>query len=328
MDRSRRTPLLDELEIRCIRALQEGPRSSWRKIAAEVGVDQRTVAKRMQALFDGGHLRIVTEVDPVRSGTGTLVSVRVRCDPAHTRAFAESVAEIPGARFVALLASAGEVLIELVIRDRPRLVNLFAEEWLHTEGVLSVSSQIVLRTFRRAAEWRMSLPGEGEPSVRQPTDDDTVAIPHGKILTEVEEKVIAELLRDGRSSVVELARAAEVSESTVRRVVQELERRGIVTFRVEIEPALLGYGTEAVINLAVQPGAMNDVQARLSRNSRTRCLFGTSGASQLFWHVVCVDERELWELLTESLQEGVISVDSLIVLEALKRGGLAVTRMD
>ena len=56
---------------------------------------------------------------------------------------------------------------------------------------------------------------------------------------------------------------------------------------------------------------------RTWRAIRTRCLFGTSGA-QLFWHVLCRDSPQLWDVVTRRLGEleGVLNNDVAVVMRA------------
>ena len=107
-------------------------------------------------------------------------------------------------------------------------------------------------------------------------------------------------------------------------MLQNLVDRRALSFRVEVEPSLVGFPVEAVISVQVRPQAVNALAAHLARDPNTRCLFGTSGASQLFWHVLCRDSPQLWDVVTRRLGEleGVLNSDVAVVMRAHKRCGI------
>ena len=143
-------------------------------------------------------------------------------------------------------------------------------------------------------------------------------------LTESEQRLAGHLMRDGRASLAELAEQVGVSEPTAHRMLQNLVDRRALSFRVEVEPSLVGFPVEAVISVQVRPQAVNALAAHLARDPNTRCLFGTSGASQLFWHVLCRDSPQLWDVVTRRLGEleGVLNSDVAVVMRAHKRCGI------
>ena len=81
----------------------------------------------------------------------------------------------------------------------------------------------------------------------------------------------------------------------------------------------------ATVELAAQAiGCQpSQIAKTLSELKNTRCLFGISGDSQFFWHVLCNDLSDLWKLITEDLGnfEGIQSCNTNMVTLALKRAG-------
>ena len=122
----------------------------------------------------------------------------------------------------------------------------------------------------------------------------------------------------------QLSAHAEVSEPTAQRLLQHLVERRALSFRVEVEPALVGFPVEAVISVQVRPQVVDALAAHLALDPNTRCLFGTSGASQLFWHVLCRDSLHLWDVVTRRLGEldGVLASEVGVVMRAYKRCGI------
>ncbi|TDQ01859.1 MULTISPECIES: Lrp/AsnC family transcriptional regulator [unclassified Leifsonia] len=62
--------------------------------------------------------------------------------------------------------------------------------------------------------------------------------------------ILAELQRDGRQSIAELARTVHMSNSAVAERVRRLEEAGVITgYRAVIDPERLGYGILAYLRL-------------------------------------------------------------------------------
>ncbi len=137
--------------------------------------------------------------------------------------------------------------------------------------------------------------------------------------------MIAVLRNKGRASISELAKASGVSIPTGHRLLQGLIERKAISFRVEIEPKLLGFPVEAVVSIQTSAGSTEALIAKLAEIPNTRCLVGTSGRMQLFWHVVCQDSLDLWRVTTQALAqlEGILLNDVSIVLQAYKRCGIS-----
>ncbi|MBP6563039.1 MAG: Lrp/AsnC ligand binding domain-containing protein, partial [Neisseriaceae bacterium] len=75
--------------------------------------------------------------------------------------------------------------------------------------------------------------------------------------------------------------------------------------------------------LEVNPNHLTTVAQTLSKHPNTRCLFGTSGRSQLFWHVLCEDNVDLWPLMSDDLGglEGISRINMNMINQAFKRCG-------
>ena len=67
-------------------------------------------------------------------------------------------------------------------------------------------------------------------------------------MDEIDRKILAELLADGRLTVTELAQRIGLSVSPCHRRVRELERAGVITgYRALVDPAAMDLGFEVVV---------------------------------------------------------------------------------
>ena len=310
-------PALDDTDLACLIALQADPRASWRELGAATGIAERTVARRIKRLMDADALRVIAEADPLATGRGVVLHAWVRCRSGRVAEAAEALASLGITQLVVTLAGTADLMAELTLADAADMPDVVTRVLPSIDGVEQVEARLVLRPFRRAGQWRIQADGAA-PEAPDPASQTPVA------LTEPEQRIVAHLMRDGRASLAELSAHAEVSEPTAQRLLQHLVERRALSFRVEVEPALVGFPVEAVISVQVRPQAVDALAAHLALDPNTRCLFGTSGASQLFWHVLCRDSLHLWDVVTRRLGEldGVLASEVGVVMRAYKRCGI------
>ena len=309
-------PALDETDHRCLVALQAHPRATWRELAAISGVAERTVARRLTRLTDRKWVRIIAEMDPWAAGAGPVMHAWITCKSGTITQVAQHITALAQARVVVALAGDADVMAEFNLSGDADLRHMVTELLPAIEGVENVASRLVLRPFRRAGQWRIEAGAQSTALPSQARESIT--------LSDGEQRLLAHLAVDGRASIGELAQSAGISEPTVLRSLQALTESGSLNFRVEIEPSLLGFAVEALVSVRARPDGVNALADVLGKDPHTRCLFGTSGPSQLFWHVVCRDSLSLWELVTTRLGEtdGVLSSDTSVVVQAYKRCGI------
>ncbi|AUL45955.1 transcriptional regulator [Bordetella trematum] len=309
-------PALDNTDLACLIALQADPRASWRELGAAAGIAERTVARRIKRLLEADALRVIAETDPLAAGRGVVLHAWMRCRAGRVPEVAEELARLENCQLVVTLAGSADLMAELTLADEADMPELVTRILPSMAGVEHVDARLVLRSFRRAGQWRIQSQGEPEPGAA-PTSPPAP-------LNETEQRMAAWLKRDGRASLAELAEHAGVSEPTAQRLLQGLLERRALSLRVEVEPALVGFPVEAVVSVQVRPQAVNALAAHLARDANTRCLFGTSGPSQLFWHVLCRDSTQLWDVVTRRLGEmdGVLNSDVAVVMRAHKRCGI------
>jgi Lrp/AsnC family leucine-responsive transcriptional regulator len=75
-------------------------------------------------------------------------------------------------------------------------------------------------------------------------------------LDAIDHRIIGALQRDGRITWRELSERVHLAPSSVADRVRRLENHGVIrTYRADIDPAALGRGVRAVIDVGLSPGA-------------------------------------------------------------------------
>ena len=137
-------------------------------------------------------------------------------------------------------------------------------------------------------------------------------------LDEVDRRILAELIADGRLPVNELARRAGVSRATAYARFDRLLADGVVTgFRAEVDPSVLGYSITAMILVNVDQGDWSSVREQLIHLPGFEYLAVTSGGFDFVVIVRVHDVASLRDVVLHRLHriKAVRSTQTVFVLD-------------
>ncbi|MGR3932192.1 Lrp/AsnC ligand binding domain-containing protein [Streptomyces sp. BRA346] len=318
------TSLLDDADLDLVAALQVAPRAPLSALADVLGSSASTVGRRLARLADERLLRVIGQVEWPMMAEGTPMHIWVATVPGQARQVAGRLAELPEVPFVATTTGRADVYCSLHATRRAGARELLMSRIPSVPGVRSARTELVLRAATKSDSWRLRRLGDDQlralrdvaDPLHEPAEPTTVAD------FSTEELGAVELLRhDGRASAAEVARALGISRSTAYRLAQSLLRRGLVRPRVEIEPALLGYALEVVVELHAAPGAIQQVADALARHPSARYVSIVAGTSSVIHHGVFRNEEGLAEFLTHDLAAfpGITACEVSVMLDVLRR---------
>jgi DNA-binding Lrp family transcriptional regulator len=316
---------VNALDRRIAVALQLNGRATWREVARVVGSSESTVARRGRHLLESGLVTVTGQPDPARVGLGFPVLVQLSCQAGAATHVARSLASRPDVRFLALVTSTFDVLLELIVPSRSRLASVLVEEFSEIEGITATTTDAVMRTFKTSYDWSRELLDAqgldtsfgaelhppGRPAVEGPV-----------ALEEIDLQLIQLLGEDGRRTYAELAQAFDISESMVRRRVSALIENGCLNFATLVDPRSLGFEIEAFVLLRVNLGELERIATTLAARREVRYLSATSGFSDLACEVILRSPDDLYDFTTkvlgglEGLQRTVIAHELVTVKRA------------
>jgi DNA-binding Lrp family transcriptional regulator len=117
-------------------------------------------------------------------------------------------------------------------------------------------------------------------------------------IDDLDARLIAEMRKQPRIPVVELARRLGVARGTAQARLARLEDRGVIAGHgPEVEPAGLGYAILAFVQLDIAQGRLADAVEHLRKIPEVLEAHGTSGPHDLLCRVVARDTEHLQEVL-------------------------------
>ncbi|MEM1584430.1 MAG: Lrp/AsnC family transcriptional regulator [Nitrososphaerota archaeon] len=100
------------------------------------------------------------------------------------------------------------------------------------------------------------------------------------VLDDLDYKILAELLRDGRASFRKIAEKLGVSVSTIVSRVEALEKNGIIKgYTALVDPTKIGYTFSAVVHVRIKHGKLLEVQRAIASYPNVYGVYDVTGES-------------------------------------------------
>ncbi|MCY4624482.1 MAG: Lrp/AsnC family transcriptional regulator [Chloroflexi bacterium] len=140
-------------------------------------------------------------------------------------------------------------------------------------------------------------------------------------MDELDRKIIQILQENGRASNARIARDVGVSEGTVRRRLQSLLQEGIIKVVALPDPEVLGYNTEALVGIQVDPDKIDEVARQLAALRESSWVSVTTGSFDIFCWVTLPSSEDLGNFLKSEVGtiSGVRRTETFVNLTVLKR---------
>jgi Lrp/AsnC family transcriptional regulator, regulator for asnA, asnC and gidA len=153
----------------------------------------------------------------------------------------------------------------------------------------------------------------GDAAARSPT-------PPRHRLDDLDRSIIQLLQKDGRSSNTDIAKALDVTETTIRKRIARLLADGVISIVAIPLPEAMEPTMSAIIGLSVRLGSLRELSSQLRSQPEIRYVGLSSGRYDVMVEAFFHDHEHLLEFITERLGtlEGIISVETSIILKVVK----------
>lgn len=144
-------------------------------------------------------------------------------------------------------------------------------------------------------------------------------------LDRIDARILDELQRDGRRTVVELAERIGLSGTPCARRIRQLEESGIIKgYTAVIDPARLGLGMQAFVQVKLERHTDENValfRRELDSLDEVVGCYATTGEHDFLLQVIAADLDALSRIVLKKLLKipCVRDVHSTVVLETIKR---------
>jgi Lrp/AsnC family transcriptional regulator, regulator for asnA, asnC and gidA len=146
------TGLLDEANRAIIELLQRDGRRPYAQIAAQIGLSEAAVRRRIQQLRATGVIQVVAVTDPLQLGfrRQAMIGVTVEGD---VRAVAAKIVPLPEVDYVVMCAGSFDLLVEVVCEDDERLLHILNDSIRSIPGVRATETFVYLKLAKQTYTW-------------------------------------------------------------------------------------------------------------------------------------------------------------------------------
>ena len=334
-----KTSQLDEVDRQLLHALIAAPRASFRVLAAALGVSDQTIARRYRRLAETAGLRVTGLIHGPRAGWVDWM-VRLQVAPGSAQRIADNLAQRPDTRWVRLYSGGTEIVCTLQARTPEQRNALFLRGLPGSRHVTGITAQSILHVFspvayvshtRALSPDQLAALAEAAPEPSPERFEQAPAIDADQawirpsetdaLLRPEDDPLLAELTRDGRTPVADLAAATHWHESTVRRRIEELRKAGLLYFDIDVDESVLGINANVMLWLTIAPASLDAAGRTIAAHPEIPFAGATTGATNLAASAVFRDTRELYVYLTTKLADlpGLQSVESAPIIGTVKR---------
>lgn len=139
-------------------------------------------------------------------------------------------------------------------------------------------------------------------------------------LDQLDRAIIRELVEDARATYAEIGQRVGLSAPAVKRRVDRLQDKGAIKgFTVRVDPAVLGWTTEAYVELFCRgKTAPSDIAGAVARNPEVVSACTITGEADALLHIRATDVRHVERVIERiAAEEFVVRTKSAIVLSRL-----------
>jgi DNA-binding Lrp family transcriptional regulator len=323
---------LDDLDRAIVHALQLDGRVSFAVVADALSVSDQTVARRYRRLRAAGAVRVVGLPNSRRMGYVEWF-VRLRCLPDGALPIARALAGRADVSWVMLTSAGTEITCLVRTRSAGERDALLLGTLPRTRQVVEMDAFCVLHTyFGGASGWNGRTHALSAAQIEQiSANSPPVHIRGGESCIDLDaddDKILAVLARDGRTSAADIAATLGTSPSTATRRLDRLIATGAVDFDVEIAPHHLGYGVEALLWVTVDPPGLHETGADAAAHTPVALAVATSGTANLLLAVGCTSVDRLYQYVATDLARlnGVRAIHTAPIIRTVKRAGTLLDR--
>jgi Lrp/AsnC family transcriptional regulator for asnA, asnC and gidA len=149
---------LDETDRAIIAQLQYDGRMSFTDVAAELGISEGTVRRRVKNLTENGVLQVVAVVEPQFLGWNAAGMIGITIQAGQVDAVAHQLAQFPEVSYLFMASGEFDLFVEVFCRDREHFVSFLNEKLHQVAGVQRTQTFMILKMYKLSYRW-----GEAEP---------------------------------------------------------------------------------------------------------------------------------------------------------------------
>lgn len=140
-------------------------------------------------------------------------------------------------------------------------------------------------------------------------------------IDDTDQRIIAELRRDGRLTNAQISRSLGVSEALVRRRIERLINNRSLRIIAVTNPYKKGYTLDAIVNMRVEVSKLKEAAAKVAELPEVRYAAVVAGDYNLTFRLLLRSQEEFYHFVTDQLAAipGIETMETAYVLKVVRR---------
>jgi Lrp/AsnC family transcriptional regulator for asnA, asnC and gidA len=144
---------LDKTDQAIVSQLQYDGRKPYTDIAAELGLTEGAVRRRVKRMSDEGILQIVGIVEPQFLEWNAAGMIGVSVQAGRVEEVGERIAQFPEVTYLFMASGGFDLFVEVYCRNRQHFVSFLNNELQQIPGVERTESFMILKMFKLSYRW-------------------------------------------------------------------------------------------------------------------------------------------------------------------------------
>jgi Lrp/AsnC family transcriptional regulator for asnA, asnC and gidA len=297
--------MITKTDKKIILELQKKGRASYAELASKLGISVSTVASRIERLMRSRVIEIRAIPNPYKMGLIANALIAVKAEPSKIDRICDRLVDNFFISTVTTVFGRYDILIIVHFPTWEMMHDFINRELSRIDGVLRVESYY-LNEFKKRYQRLFGKDSGDQQPVR---------------LKNSEQKLIAELAKNGRKNIREIAEKIGTHVSTVSRRIHALVEEGVFKIVAVPNPQSFGYGSNAFISLDVEATKVDRICKDLFSYSEIVVITTLVRGSGIMLGLQTTNNEMLYKFIKEKIArlKGVQETETFITAELKKR---------
>jgi Lrp/AsnC family transcriptional regulator for asnA, asnC and gidA len=292
--------MLDETSWKIMHELSQDGRITNAELGLKLGINAATVAKKVNSMLKEGILTIKAVPNRPKIGYPFAAVIGLDVNQAKLEHVCSQIIDNPNVNVVVTCFGRFDALIVVNFSDRAMLRSYIREELKRMKGVTHIETFLCLETT-----------SESTKQQRGTSKNELTTV-----IDEIDQKIIKELMQNGRSKHADLAKKLGVDTSTVSRRISFLIKEDLMRIVGNPNPSKLGYSANAFIMLSADIAKVDEICNQLYKYPEVHMVMQLMNGFEILFGVHFPN----LDMLFEFIQSKIATIDGVINTETLVRG--------
>lgn len=317
--------MIDEKNHKILIELQKDARQADAVIARKLCISEVAVRRRIGRLIDAGVIRITAVATPWKVGLDTAAFFGIQAEIKKLDKVMDALAQLPRIHWVSFTTGRFDIMTWVTFCSPQEMADYIKNEVAAIDGILHLESMFCLEFIKRdqkilednqmSENFNREEGRDLEPGINDKSQK------YSEKMNDRDLAIIRALQHDARQSDSHLSRKLGISESTIRRRIQNLIRNEVINVAAVIDPLKVGYNTAAFIHIQANLSKLKSICRRFAEMPRVHAVALTTGWADIFLFATFRSPKELTEFAVNKIANtpGITRTETFINLEIIKR---------